>query len=121
MGASSGVVSAGTRQRAEENFQVSKGLAGLDEHQVRTWASWHRWVTLAMLATAFLTVAAAEHPCPPPSGQIPLTRNKIAWLFTALITRPAHRARHHLRWSAWRRRHQHRAKTCHYRRQATQL
>ena len=50
---------AGLRWTIEENFQASKGLAGLDEHQVRTWTSWHRWVTLAMLAAAFLTVAAA--------------------------------------------------------------
>jgi SRSO17 transposase len=73
----------------EENFQASKGLTGLDEHQVRTWTSWHRWVTLAMLALTFLTVAAAtEHASrPPPPGQIPLTRNEIARLFT-LITQP---------------------------------
>ena len=49
---------AGIRWTTEENFQASKGLAGLDEHQVRTWTAWCRWVTLAMLALAFLTVAA---------------------------------------------------------------
>jgi hypothetical protein len=27
-----------------------KGLAALDEHQVRRWTSGYRWVTLAMLA-----------------------------------------------------------------------
>ena len=53
---------AGLRWPVEENFQAGKGLAGLDEHQVRTWTSWHRWVTLAMVALAFLTVTAAtEH------------------------------------------------------------
>jgi len=53
---------AGIRWSTEENFQAGKGLAGLDEHQVRTWTSWHRWVTLAMLALAFLTIAAlTEH------------------------------------------------------------
>jgi SRSO17 transposase len=46
---------AGCRWTTEENFQAGKGLAGLDEHQVRTWTAWHRWVTLAMLALAFLT------------------------------------------------------------------
>jgi len=66
-------------------------LAGLDEHQVRRWTSWYRWVTLAMLAAAFLTItAAAEHASdPPPGGQIPLTRNEIRRLLTALITQPA--------------------------------
>ena len=113
---------AGTRWTTEENFQASKGLTGLDEHQVRRWGSWYRWTTLAMLALAFLTIAAAtEHTsCPAPAGQIPLTRNEIASLFAALIIQPAHDARHRLRWSAWRRHCQHRAKTCHYQRQARQ-
>ena len=53
----------------EEDFQARKGLAALDEHQVRRWTSWYRWVTLAMLALAFLTIAAlAEHAQPPPPG-----------------------------------------------------
>jgi SRSO17 transposase len=110
---------AGLRWTVEENFQAGKGLAGLDEHQVRTWASWHRWVTLAMLACAFLTItAAAEHARqPPPPGQIPLTRNEIARLFTALLIQPARDTRHLLHWSEWRRRHQYRARTSHYQRQ----
>jgi SRSO17 transposase len=58
---------AGLRWTIEENFQASKGLAGLDEHQVRTWTSWHRWVTLALLAAALLTItAAAERQHDPP-------------------------------------------------------
>jgi hypothetical protein len=32
---------------------------GLDHYQVRTWTGWHRHVTLAMLALAFLMAAAA--------------------------------------------------------------
>jgi hypothetical protein len=43
----------------EEAFQAGKGLCALDERQRRTWCSWYRWVTLAMLAQAFLVVAAA--------------------------------------------------------------
>jgi SRSO17 transposase len=113
---------AAARWTIEENFQAGKGLTGLDHHQVRTWTSWHRWVTLAMLASALLTVAAAAERTrnPHPDGQIPLTRNEIASLFAHLITRPAHNTRHRMRWSAWRRRHQHRAQACHYQRQATQ-
>ena len=49
---------------------------------------------------------------------IPLTRNEIARLAAALIIQPASGARHRLRWSAWRRRHQHTARACHYQRQA---
>ena len=113
---------AGIRWTTEENFQAGKGLTGLDEHQVRRWDSWYRWTTLAMLALAFLSITAAtEHAsCPAPADQIPLTRNEIASLFAALVIEPVQDARHRLRWSAWRRRRQHRAKTCHYQRQAQQ-
>jgi SRSO17 transposase len=110
---------AGLRWTTEENFQAGKGLAGLDEHQVRHWTPWYRWVTLAMLALAFLSVtAAAEHVQPPPPGLIPITRNEIAWLLEPLIAGPAHDLRHRIRWSLWRRRHQYHARACHYQRQA---
>ena len=113
---------AGRRWTVEEDFQSAKGLAGLDEHQVRRWDSWHRWVTLAMLAAAFLTITAAtEHALrPPPDGQIPLTRNEIARLLADAVIHPARGTRRQLQWSAWRRRHQHRAQTSHYQRQARQ-
>jgi SRSO17 transposase len=111
---------AGTRWTVEERFQTGKGLVGLDQHQVRRWRSWYRWVTLAMLAHAFLVMAAVtERICrPPPSGLIPLTCNEVQHLFAALVARPVQDLGHRLRWSAWRRRHQARARTCHYRRQA---
>ena len=113
------VVAAGQRWMVEETFQAGKGLTGLDEHQVRRWTSWHRWVTLAMLAHAFLAVTAAteRHDHPAPDGLIPLTGNEIQHLFAALIS-PVHDLPHRLRWSHWRRRHQARARQCHYRRQA---
>jgi hypothetical protein len=112
---------AGRRWTVEQSFQTGKGLAGLDEHQVRRWTSWHRWVTLAMLAHAFLAVTAAiESTRPPPPDQIPLTCNEICHLFTTPATTPAESHPHRGRWSAWRRRHQHRARTSHYRRQAAQ-
>jgi SRSO17 transposase len=111
---------AGRRWRIEEAFQTSKGLVGLDQHQVRRWRSWYRWVTLAMLAYAFLVVAALADRTRqlPPSGLIPLTCNELQHLFAALAARPSGDLAHRLRWSAWRRRHQARARTCHYRRQA---
>jgi SRSO17 transposase len=111
---------AGTRWRVEEAFQAGKGLCGLDQHQVRRWRSWYRWVTLAMLAYAFLVVAAvtqhARHRAP--LGLIPLTCNEVQHLFAAVACRPAGHHRHRLRWSWWRRRQQARARACHYRRQA---
>ncbi|MEV7601236.1 IS701 family transposase [Kitasatospora sp. NPDC089797] len=110
---------AGRRWTVEETFQAGKGLAGLDEHQVRRWTSWHRWVTLAMLAHAFLAVTAAaerrDHPAP--DELIPLTGNEIQHLFAAMIN-PVHDLAHRLRWSQWRRRHQARARASHFQRQA---
>jgi hypothetical protein len=97
-------------------------LTGLDEHQVRRWTSWYRWVTLAMLAAAVLTIAAAlEHARgPDPAQRIPLTRNEIARLLTIIAISPARDAEHRMRWSGWRRRHQYRSGACHYQRQADQ-
>ncbi|GAA2484945.1 hypothetical protein GCM10010276_23440 [Streptomyces longisporus] len=71
---------AGRRWTVEETFQAGKGLTGLDEHQVRRWASWHRWVTLAMLAHAFLTVVRADEHArhPKPDGLISLTCNETS-------------------------------------------
>jgi SRSO17 transposase len=111
---------AGRRWTVEERFQTSKGLVGLDQHQVRRWRSWYRWATLAMLAHAFLVVAAlTEHTRHPPLSElIGPTCNEIQHLFAALVIQPVADAAHRLRWSAWRRRHQARARTCHYRRQA---
>jgi hypothetical protein len=106
------VTVAGIRWSTEENFQAGKGLTGLDEHQVRRWDSWYRWSALAMLAPAFLSITAAtEHGAPPSRDQIPLTRNEIAALFSTLVIDPVTDAWHRLRWPAWRRRRQHRART----------
>ena len=112
---------AGRRWTIEERFQTGKGLCGLDQHQVRRWRSWYRWTTLAMLAHAFLVVAALTEQTrhPPPSGLIGLTCNEVQHLLAALLARPVGDHGHRLRWSLWRRRHQARARTCHYQRQAT--
>ena len=120
---------AGQRWNIEELFQTGKELAGLDEHQVRTWTSWHRWTVLAMLADAFLSVMAATQTASEPARDddpiplIPLTRNEIRRLFTAILSAPIRDIGHRLRWSTWRRRHQAQAqaRTSHYRRQPTRL
>jgi hypothetical protein len=82
---------------------------GLDEHQVRRWTSRH-------LPSPQAT-ERRDHPAP--NGLIPLTGNEIQHLFTAL-TSPVHDLAHRLRWSGWRRRHQARARSSHYQRQALQ-
>src|SRR6185312_15729204 len=37
-------------------FEAAKGEVGLDEYEIRSWTGWHRHVTLAMLAHAYLAV-----------------------------------------------------------------
>lgn len=113
---------AGSRWRVEEFFQSGKGLAALDEHQVRRYVSWSRWVTLAMLAHAFLAVVRADEHArqPAPKGLISLTCNEIQRLFITLAVRPVHDATHRLGWSDWRRGHQARSRASHYRRQVAQ-
>lgn len=113
---------AGTRWRVEESFQAGKGLAGLDQHQVRRWISWRRWTILAMLAHAFLAVIAATEPDPDPTSHswIRLTCNEIQHLFATLVAAPVIDITHRLGFSLWRRGHQHRARQAHYQRQNTQ-
>jgi SRSO17 transposase len=47
---------AGTRWTIEACFEAAKGETGLDQYEVRSWTGWHRHVTLAMLAHAYLAV-----------------------------------------------------------------
>lgn len=110
---------AGRRWTVEESFQAGKGLAGLDEHQVRRWTSWRRWTLLAMLAHALLAVIAAnEHADhPTAAGLIALTCNEIRRLFTVFIIEPGRTVACPQTWSTWRRRHQHQARASHYQRQ----
>jgi SRSO17 transposase len=117
---------AGRRWKVEESFQTGKGLAGLDEHQVRTWTSWHRWVSLAMLAHAFLIITTAAQRRPEQVDNnaahtlITLTVNEFRRLFVGLLLRPLHTVADILAWSRWRRRHQARARACHHHKQHQQ-
>jgi len=111
---------AGSRWKVEDGFAAGKELAALDEHQVRSWASWHRWTILALLAHAFLAVQAATQPGAGRAHDdqlIPLTCHEIRRLFTGLCRQPPDPATQ-LHWSRWRRRHQYTARACHYRRRA---
>ena len=45
---------AGRRWLVEECFEAAKQEVGLADYEVRSWHGWHRHVTLAMLALAFL-------------------------------------------------------------------
>jgi SRSO17 transposase len=70
------VAVAGARWGIEDCFAEAKGEAGLDHYQVRKYRAWYRHVTLAMLAHAFLAVAArASRPGSPApaSGNVQAT------------------------------------------------
>ena len=53
------VHAAGARWAIEESFESAKGEVGLDQYEVRSWTGWHRHITLALFAHAFLTVQRA--------------------------------------------------------------
>ena len=44
------------RWQVEECFAQAKGEVGLDQYEVRRWDAWHRYVTLCLLAHAFLVI-----------------------------------------------------------------
>ncbi len=51
---------AGSRWTVEICFEAAKQEVGLAEYAVRSWTGWHRHITLACLAHAFLTVVRAD-------------------------------------------------------------
>jgi SRSO17 transposase len=60
---------AGCRWSIESAFEQAKQEVGLDDYEVRRWDGWHRHVTLALLAHAFLEVLrSGEAPPPPKTG-----------------------------------------------------
>jgi SRSO17 transposase len=50
---------AGARWNIETCFKTLKGQFGLDQYEVRRWDAWHRFITLALLAHAFVSVMRA--------------------------------------------------------------
>ncbi len=109
---------AGVRWAVEESFQAAKGQVGLDHYQVRGWTAWHRHITLAMLALAFLSAIAAAQPANTDTDRIPLTLPEIRRLLSELALTRSRPIAHVLRWSNWRRRHQATARRCHYQRRS---
>ncbi|MGI5136626.1 MULTISPECIES: IS701 family transposase [unclassified Streptomyces] len=111
------------RWRVEDDFQDAKEVCHLDKGQVTCWNSWHRWSVIALVAYAFLAVAAALERAaqtgrndPAEADLVPLSSHELLRLLRALILPPSRRDPEHLLWwSTWRRRHQHRARLCHRR------
>src|SRR5215471_2903662 len=71
---------AGSRWAIEECFQTAKNETGLDQYQVRRYGAWHRHITLAMLAHAYLAVTAAASPKAHPAwSRSPQPRSAVSW------------------------------------------
>lgn len=113
---------AGLRWPIESCFQDAKGQTGLDQHQVRSWRSWHRYTTLVLVAYAFLAVLAAAQPRPAPSTLPdadelqPLSAAEIRRLTVHVFTRPHVTIGQATAWLAWRLTHQARARHYHHKR-----
>jgi hypothetical protein len=110
---------AGQRWRIESCFEEAKGETGLDEYEVRSWTGWHRHITLSMLAHASLSIVrwhaiGGRGPVMQAAGLLPLTVPEVRRLLRHLVWErpPLVEAVEH--WSAWRRRHQQRARDCHW-------
>lgn len=50
----------GCRWAIETAFDEAKQEAGPDEYEVRSWTGWYRYVTLSLLAHAFLAVTRSR-------------------------------------------------------------
>ncbi|GGZ19960.1 transposase [Streptomyces nitrosporeus] len=81
---------AGCRWKIEECFQSAKNECGLDQYEVRRYVGWHRHITLAMLAHAFLAVTAAQErqkgepaTTHPTSWTSPRPRSAVYWQLPA--------------------------------------
>jgi len=51
---------AGSRWAIEECLESAKNEVGLDQYEVRRWEAWYRYITLSLLAHAYLSVLRAR-------------------------------------------------------------
>ena len=123
------VMALGGRWRIEEDFANGKDL-GLDHYEVRSFVGWYRYITLVMLALAFLSSIAAaarqahqepaftaESPADqPPPALWPLSVPEARHLLARLLFPAPSSVRCVIAWSAWRRWHQRLASFFHTRR-----
>ncbi len=77
---------AGRRWSVEESFAQAKGEVGLDQYEVRSWAGWHRHMTLAMTAQALLAITRARLFAKPVASQQALAAFKKSRGLPAVAT-----------------------------------
>lgn len=65
-----------SRWTLEQFHREAKQMLGLDQFEGRTWNGWHRHVTMALLAYAYLSLQRARGHADPPAT-LPMTANAI--------------------------------------------
>lgn len=107
----------GQRWKIEECFEGAKGEVGLDQYEVRSWHGWHRHMTLALWAYAFLVHCACrerQKKSVDDLDKIEVTVPEVRTLLKFLAWRRLHAIIYIIYWSHWRRRHQYAAETSHW-------
>jgi SRSO17 transposase len=110
----------GMRWTTEECFKMAKQEVGLNDYEVRSWHGWHRHITLAMLALAFLVAMRLKLNTTPTGTDAPLrplvdlSACEIRRLISRLMLVAGTALAHIFAWSFWRRMHQAVAKACHW-------
>ena len=108
---------ASTRWSIETTIEEGKGEAGLDEYEVRYWHSWHRHITLSMMAHAWLAAirqTASEDPPDPALAEVSVA--EVRRLLEVALPLPPRSPELRLAWSQWRRARRQQARRSHYRR-----
>ena len=105
------------RWKIEEDFQLGKNACGLDQGQTTCWNSWMRWTFISVLAAAVLAVTRPRTTAQATRSRlVPVSARELLRLLRATVLPSPRRDRDHLpHWSAWRRKHQHRAAEAHRR------
>ena len=93
---------AATRYIVEQCREEAKGEPGFDEYEVRLWPSWHRHLTLSMLAPTWLAplpAAEAEKGGESDPALATLTGPEVRRLLEVALPRPARSVELCLAWS----------------------
>jgi SRSO17 transposase len=108
---------ASARWSIETTIKEGKGETGLDEYEVRYWHSWHRHITLSMMAHAWLAAMrqiANEQPPDPALAEVSVP--EVRRLLEVALPLPPRSPELRLAWSRWRRARRQQARRSHYRR-----
>jgi len=108
---------AAARWSIETTIEEGKGETGLDEYEVRYWHSWHRHMTLSMMAHAWLAAIRQTTGTDPPDPALAeVSVPEVRRLLEVALPLPPHSPELRLAWSQWRRAKRQQARRSHYRR-----